>query len=386
MRFEAFCRDEFPGLGTVTGASAEAWIASARRREVRPATLQTLAAPVGELARWLGRRGTEAYVLPLGVLPPAGAAAADPRATRGRAPGHPPWLRALRNDHHRPAAAARGRTDLQQLRFPVAQGDVRPLRRYRGADRRQAARRRNLRPLLPAGSRGRRGVLGMRPGPQPRRPPARRRRPLPCVPETPPAHMRVLRQDRARRPARGGGSLLPLVLRPAPAPAAPVREVRQDGEDRPQRPRRLPISAPGRPATGHSPRSPATCPPPSSPTSSASTSTPPSAGSATHARTGPPTSPPATPTSLPPATIRRSPVNRTPLPDEPPLAAACRFRGHGCAGAVAGVTFPPPPRAAPGQPTRRRSRRRAATRPGGRSWAPSRRRSGRRPRGRGRHG
>jgi integrase/recombinase XerD len=69
MRFEAFCRDEFPGLGTVTGASAEAWIASARHRGVRPATLQTLAAPVRELARWLGRRGTEAYVLPLGVLP-----------------------------------------------------------------------------------------------------------------------------------------------------------------------------------------------------------------------------------------------------------------------------------------------------------------------------
>ena len=69
MRFEAFCCGEFPGLGTVTGASAEAWIASARHRGVRPATLQALAAPVRELARWLGRRGTEAYVLPLGVLP-----------------------------------------------------------------------------------------------------------------------------------------------------------------------------------------------------------------------------------------------------------------------------------------------------------------------------
>jgi len=68
-RFEAFCRAEFPGLGTVTRASAEAWITAARRRGVRPATLQGLAAPVRELARWLGRRGTEAYVLPAGVLP-----------------------------------------------------------------------------------------------------------------------------------------------------------------------------------------------------------------------------------------------------------------------------------------------------------------------------
>jgi integrase/recombinase XerD len=43
-RFEAFCRAEFPGLGTVTRASAEAWITSARQRGVRPATLQGLAA------------------------------------------------------------------------------------------------------------------------------------------------------------------------------------------------------------------------------------------------------------------------------------------------------------------------------------------------------
>ncbi|GAA3623179.1 hypothetical protein GCM10022419_131060 [Nonomuraea rosea] len=68
-RFEAFCRVELPGLGTVTRASAEAWIASARRRGVRSATLQGLAAPVRELARWLGRRGTKAYVLPAGVRP-----------------------------------------------------------------------------------------------------------------------------------------------------------------------------------------------------------------------------------------------------------------------------------------------------------------------------
>ncbi len=67
-RFEAFCRVEFPGLGTVSQAWVEAWVASARRREVRPATLQALAAPVRELARWLGHRGVHAYVLPVGVL------------------------------------------------------------------------------------------------------------------------------------------------------------------------------------------------------------------------------------------------------------------------------------------------------------------------------
>jgi integrase len=68
-RFGAFCREEFPGLDTVTKDSAEAWITAARRRGVRPATLQGLAAPVRELARWLGRRGTTAYVLPMGTLP-----------------------------------------------------------------------------------------------------------------------------------------------------------------------------------------------------------------------------------------------------------------------------------------------------------------------------
>jgi integrase len=67
-RFEAFCRVEFPGLGTVSQVSVEAWVSSARRRGVRPATLQTLAAPVRELARWLGHRGVPAYVLPAGVL------------------------------------------------------------------------------------------------------------------------------------------------------------------------------------------------------------------------------------------------------------------------------------------------------------------------------
>jgi integrase/recombinase XerD len=68
-RFEAFCREEYPGLGTVTKAPAEAWITAGRRRGVRPATLQGLAAPVRELARWLGRRGTGAYVLPARTLP-----------------------------------------------------------------------------------------------------------------------------------------------------------------------------------------------------------------------------------------------------------------------------------------------------------------------------
>jgi integrase/recombinase XerD len=67
-RFEVFCRVEFPGLSTVTQVSVEAWVASARRRAVKPATLQGLAGPVRELARWLHRRGVEAYVLPGGVL------------------------------------------------------------------------------------------------------------------------------------------------------------------------------------------------------------------------------------------------------------------------------------------------------------------------------
>src|SRR6185437_7295337 len=56
-------------LDTVTKASAEAWVTAARERGVRPATLQGLAAPVRELARWLGRRGTAAYVLPARTLP-----------------------------------------------------------------------------------------------------------------------------------------------------------------------------------------------------------------------------------------------------------------------------------------------------------------------------
>jgi site-specific recombinase XerD len=47
----------------------EAWIAAARARSVKPATVINLISPVRELARWLGRRGVEAYLLPGGVLP-----------------------------------------------------------------------------------------------------------------------------------------------------------------------------------------------------------------------------------------------------------------------------------------------------------------------------
>jgi integrase/recombinase XerD len=68
-RFTAFCDSEFPGLDAPSQASVEAWLSAAQRRAVTPATLQTLAAPVRELARWLGRRGVPAYVLPKGVLP-----------------------------------------------------------------------------------------------------------------------------------------------------------------------------------------------------------------------------------------------------------------------------------------------------------------------------
>ena len=67
-RFEAFCAREFPGLDTVTRAAVEAWIATARRRAAKPATVNSLIAPVRELARWLHRRGVDAYVLPGGVL------------------------------------------------------------------------------------------------------------------------------------------------------------------------------------------------------------------------------------------------------------------------------------------------------------------------------
>ena len=59
-RFAAFSGSRFPGLDAPARASVEAWITSARERGVKPATLQGLAAPVRELARWLGRRGVPA--------------------------------------------------------------------------------------------------------------------------------------------------------------------------------------------------------------------------------------------------------------------------------------------------------------------------------------
>jgi integrase len=68
-RFAAFCRAEFPALVAPTQAAVEAWVAAAQRRGVTPATLQTLVAPVRQLARWFHRRGVTAYVLPTGVLP-----------------------------------------------------------------------------------------------------------------------------------------------------------------------------------------------------------------------------------------------------------------------------------------------------------------------------
>jgi integrase len=63
-RFEAFSRREYPRLDTLTEASVHAWIDAARRRGAQPATVQGLAAPLRELARWLGRRGVRAYLLP----------------------------------------------------------------------------------------------------------------------------------------------------------------------------------------------------------------------------------------------------------------------------------------------------------------------------------
>ena len=68
-RFEAFSRSQFPESNTLTEASVQAWIVAARRRGVQPATLQGLAAPVRELARWLGRRGQPTYLLPRAALP-----------------------------------------------------------------------------------------------------------------------------------------------------------------------------------------------------------------------------------------------------------------------------------------------------------------------------
>ena len=67
-RFESFSRREFPELETLSEASVQAWISTARRRGVQPATVQGLAAPLRELARWLGLRGVAAYLLPRSAL------------------------------------------------------------------------------------------------------------------------------------------------------------------------------------------------------------------------------------------------------------------------------------------------------------------------------
>ena len=70
-RFEEFNRREFPGLDTLTEASVHAWIAAARGRRRRPATLAGLVAPVREpLAGW-------AAAVP-GLPAPGGAAQAHP--------------------------------------------------------------------------------------------------------------------------------------------------------------------------------------------------------------------------------------------------------------------------------------------------------------------
>jgi len=66
-RFEAFSRSEFPGVGTLTEELVWAWIAAAKQRAVKPATLQGMAAPVRELARSLGRRGVDAEGVTLPV-------------------------------------------------------------------------------------------------------------------------------------------------------------------------------------------------------------------------------------------------------------------------------------------------------------------------------
>jgi integrase/recombinase XerD len=68
-RFQEFYRAELGGPSTINQASVEAWVASARQRGVTPSTLASLVAPVRELARWLARRGVEAYILPPRALP-----------------------------------------------------------------------------------------------------------------------------------------------------------------------------------------------------------------------------------------------------------------------------------------------------------------------------
>ena len=68
-RFEAFCRREFPELNTVTKASVRGVDHRGPTASGKPATLQNLATPVRELARWLHRRGQSAYVLPAARCP-----------------------------------------------------------------------------------------------------------------------------------------------------------------------------------------------------------------------------------------------------------------------------------------------------------------------------
>lgn len=69
LRFDAFTRSEFPGLCTITEASAHAWIEAAQQRSVKPSTLHGLTTPIRQLARWLRRHGVAAYVLPAGIVP-----------------------------------------------------------------------------------------------------------------------------------------------------------------------------------------------------------------------------------------------------------------------------------------------------------------------------
>ncbi|ECJ2934120.1 tyrosine-type recombinase/integrase [Salmonella enterica subsp. enterica] len=67
-RFVAFTHRQFPGLETITDASANAWIEAAQKRAVTPSTLRGLASPVRHLAQWLILHDVAAYVLPTGVL------------------------------------------------------------------------------------------------------------------------------------------------------------------------------------------------------------------------------------------------------------------------------------------------------------------------------
>ncbi|NWK97351.1 integrase/recombinase [Sphingobium lactosutens] len=67
-RFVAFTRSQFPGLETITEASANAWIEAAQKRTVTTSTMQGLTSPVRHLARWLTLHDVAAYALPTGVL------------------------------------------------------------------------------------------------------------------------------------------------------------------------------------------------------------------------------------------------------------------------------------------------------------------------------